>query len=113
MTIWSPPILTAANDIELRMRRSRVLRPPSNSFAPQLRMRLIRGRRTTSSGFVISGYKLYGGDSTNSSNRTRTSTPRSLGDKLMEDAGPIGYQLPHELVSVREQVRRIILDEVT
>ena len=30
----------------------------------------------------------------------------------MEDATPIGYQLPHELVSLREQVRRIIHDEV-
>jgi hypothetical protein len=30
----------------------------------------------------------------------------------MEDAAPIGYQLPQELVSLREQVRRIIHDEV-
>jgi len=28
------------------------------------------------------------------------------------DAGTIGYQLPQELISVREQVRRIIHDEV-
>jgi acyl-CoA dehydrogenase len=30
----------------------------------------------------------------------------------MLDTGPIGYQLPQELVSLREQVRRIIHDEV-
>ncbi|MBV8772164.1 MAG: hypothetical protein JO166_07530 [Deltaproteobacteria bacterium] len=30
----------------------------------------------------------------------------------MHDARPIGYQLPEELVAVREQVRRIIQDEV-
>lgn len=30
----------------------------------------------------------------------------------MEDAGPVGYQLPQELISLREQVRRIIHDEV-
>ena len=30
----------------------------------------------------------------------------------MNDAGPIGYQLPQELVVVREQVRRIIQDEI-
>lgn len=30
----------------------------------------------------------------------------------MEDAAPIGYQLPQELVSLREQVHRIIHDEV-
>jgi acyl-CoA dehydrogenase len=30
----------------------------------------------------------------------------------MEDAAPIGYQLPPELISLREQVRRVIRDEV-
>ena len=30
----------------------------------------------------------------------------------MEDASPIGYQLPAELVSLREQVHRVIRDEV-
>src|SRR2546427_12827046 len=34
------------------------------------------------------------------------------GDTLVNDAGPIGYQLPQELVVVREQVRRIIQDEI-
>jgi acyl-CoA dehydrogenase len=35
-----------------------------------------------------------------------------IGDKLMEDGGAIGYQLPQELISLREQVSRIIHDEV-
>jgi len=30
----------------------------------------------------------------------------------MEDDQPIGYQLPQELIALRDQVRRVIRDEV-